>query len=411
MNKLATILHAVLFLLVTSSVHSQTSFSKRIISSVKENESCAILTADQSAVVSAARAYETSLPFSQKGLTISKIDTSGNLAWRKTYDPGKPKWSAIPTVIMQQSSGYLVVGTLYHSKGDAMIMKIDNDGNLLSFNRLHPNAEHHPGMIPNDAVVRPDGALVMTGIVGLGHEHPNVLWIKTDETFSSYTVKSIPSVKEVSGIRIFAESNNKTIIAMNNGNLQDNPSDNNTAFPSLMKLDADGNVLNTRNYKLPFAANLNDCIRLADGSYIMVGTGIDESYIMKVNSSFDLVWFRSYPIANNYSYASEVFKNVVSTADGGFIISGSLDPYASAEPSSSIANENGCIRKWLQLSLRQGNRCSKYRSRILRFQCNEYCYWPCCGRIHRIHHRRGINHCMSFYHQRDHCIRRRSGNR
>src|SRR4030095_7239402 len=142
-------------------------------------------------------------------------------------------------------------------------------------------------------------------------EHSNVLWIKTDDAFTSFTVKQISSVKDLEGIKIFADPNNNTFVACNTGNLNDAGGGlTNSAFPSLIKIDPDGNVLKNKNYKLPFYANMYDCIRLGDGSFVMTGTGVNESFILKVNSSLETEWLRTYPIANGNNDNVKVFENI-----------------------------------------------------------------------------------------------------
>jgi hypothetical protein len=350
----ALLLVFVVLCLGHSFTSGQSLFSKKISTTSGEPEMIATLTTDHSALLFASQVTTALYPHSPLGFTIGKMDTSGNLVWKKKYDPVKPKWRMYPKAILPRSYGYLIAGSLVHSKGDATLMKIDEDGNLLSFNSLHPIADHSPTIIPHAMVVRPDGALIMTGTVGLGHEHTNLLWLKTDETFSSYTVKKISSGKDLLGIGIFAEPNNKVYIVFNNGNLDGNLYEQNTVFPSIMKLDADGNVLTTKNYKLPIPAVLNDCIRLDDGSFVLTGTGYAESYIMKISSSLDLLWCKYYPIANNYYFRAKAFNSIASTGDGGLIVSGELYNNGMPQPSHYLVMKTDEFGDAVNYHLSQG---------------------------------------------------------
>lgn len=62
---------------------------------------------------------------------IMKLDSRGNLLWAKTT--GSTMWESLENAVLAHDGGYIVTGDLQHtfSKLSAVIMKFDNDGNLV----------------------------------------------------------------------------------------------------------------------------------------------------------------------------------------------------------------------------------------------------------------------------------------
>ncbi|OQP60693.1 hypothetical protein A3860_32355 [Niastella vici] len=261
--------------------------------------------------------------YAARNMFISKLDSAGNLLWAKTiYDANtnNPAMEAMD-VAETNDGGYFICGTAFSGNvggGDAVLLKIDANGNLIWFKQLAMANINGPSTASN-FVLNNDTAYV----TGWYHDifHRDGLLMKIDaNTGAIYWSKHYDYQKNDFYTGNLRSTNNifKSIFILN-GQLRINMiSEINGPLEAWMiNMDLDGNVLKTRKLLTPAPENLGHITTeypTADDGFISAGNQFyNNSYIfrlVKVDADGNLAWSKSYAQPNGpHPYSTFINSN------------------------------------------------------------------------------------------------------
>ena len=113
------------------------------------------------------------------------------------------------------------------------------------------------------------------------------------------------------------------------------------------KVDIDGNLLWSNIYHIAgsYGSKAMSCMATSDGGAIIVGTtstilGDKQGYILKINSSGDILWVNSYG-----GQGDDYFFKVKETSDGGYIVCGRTNSFGAGQHDGLLlkVSSNGSI--------------------------------------------------------------------
>lgn len=241
---------------------------------------------------------------------LVKTDADGDTLWTRSYGSSSPNSDYANCIRQTQDGGYIVAGRtddLGPGSMDAYLLKLNSSGDTTWTKTF--------GTVMNDwansVEQTTDGGYIIGGAyqTGVGYfivkTNPNgdTLWTRQYGTFANDAASSV--IEDGAGYVVGGQKWNGSGFVFN-----------------FTKLNATGGELVSRSYSASSGAscNLSSMIKTTDGNFLLAGyeNGFSSIYLVKVNSSGDSLWTRTYA-GNGFEYAYDV-KN---TSDGGYIIAGS----------------------------------------------------------------------------------------
>ncbi len=259
------------------------------------------------------------------GCNIANAGTS-SVAWSgwliKTDDKGNPEWNqtfGLPLetcVTIQASDGnYVSVGYMPNSFNgtDAVLLKVDENGNLLWTKTVGGNSTH---FYPTSIVEANDGGYV---IAGTSETAKTEGWLaKTDLNGNLQWSKTYSYEKTDDLIKAVAKTNDGGYIlagvAINGNNSW------------LVKTDSNGNENWSHIYPMNGFAMLFSVTQTMDGAYLAAGISNNQAVIMRTDSSGKLLYDNLYGDVGAHVMSSGT--SVVLTSDGGYVVAGTLNGFA-----------------------------------------------------------------------------------
>jgi len=256
---------------------------------------------------------------------VLSIDSSGNIQWQKAYN--SPNYEGIHSIQQTSDGGYVFAGrtdSLGGGSANLWVVKVDSSGNI-QWQKAYGGSEIHLSKInyytfkypvqikqtvDNGYIVASSGSFSETEnyfawilkIDSLG----NVLWQKT---YDGSGYDSAHSVQQTSdGGYVFAGITSSFGV--------------NSADLWVVKLDPWGNVQWEKTYDggSIFEADLAHSIQqTSDGGYVVAGRTSIKGILLRLTSTGEVTWTRSYSSGGFYELTPYEAKQ---TSDGCYIIVG-----------------------------------------------------------------------------------------
>jgi len=250
---------------------------------------------------------------------VFKLDSSGNLLWDKTY--GGTFGEAASSIEQTSDEGYIVAGWTT-SKGagssDAWVFKLDSSGNLL-WDKTYGGTD---GDGADSIQQTSDGGYIVSGFTtSKGADSPDAWIFKLDSSGNLLWDKTYGGTQYDRAWSIQQTSDSGYIVA---GYTNSKGAGSYDIW--VLRLDSSGNLLWDKTY-----GGTNDDVfygtdsiqQTSDGGYIVAGwtyskgAGSHDIWVLKLDSTGNLIWDRTYGGINEDGATS-----VRQTSDGNFIVAG-----------------------------------------------------------------------------------------
>ena len=261
---------------------------------------------------------------------LLKTDANGDTIWTRTY--GKFGFESGFSVHQTPDGGYIILGYTAGLGGDAAdiyLLKVDILGNLLWTNGFHAMGYN---LYPGSFQPTTDGGYIFTGITNsFGAGNDDVLLLKTDSATNFIWMKAFGgggydwgrSVQQTidGGYVITGYTNSFG----NNGDVY------------LIKTDANGNSLWSKNFGGTGNQSGFSVQQTTDKGYIIAGNTLDDTYLIKTDSIGNTMWTKTFGVLPLYG---DYARSVKQTFDGGYIIVGATFNDAYIIKTDSNGNSN-----------------------------------------------------------------------
>ncbi|MEO0205355.1 MAG: hypothetical protein ABIL22_01620, partial [candidate division WOR-3 bacterium] len=239
---------------------------------------------------------------------LIKIDTTGGIVWEKTYGGSGDDYGY--SVRTMNDGGFIIAGmtkSFGDENGDLYLIKVDAQGNLV-WQKNYGGAYADYGY---DLTISPDGYAI-TGMTGSSGAGSGDVWLlKTNFNGDTVWTKTFGGIDLECGNSIQLCNDNGYIITGYTYSLGAN------GDVYLVKTDANGEVLWTRNYGGNGQDMGNMVKETADNGYVVVG-GNGNVYVLKIDNSGNRVWEKTY--GTNYTDNGYAIEQL---SDGKYYVVGS----------------------------------------------------------------------------------------
>ena len=322
-----------------------------------------VQTSDSGYAIGGANASALFYPAAERAAALTKVDSSGVLQWRKTYEVTGLTFT--DTVLQTTDGGYLLSGSRIFGSSmnvnyNGWIIKTDGNGNFEWNSTVTQSIERGCTIQTSDGYFifagyaansfgGADGVLVKLDANG------KLLWIKVWGENSTSVMPMAVTEADGQGYFIGGIWDHSGWLAKTdvNGNLvwsktfqygsddcmingASNKSDGgcilagvdeNNRQAWLVDTDSNGNRVWGRTYDLKATTILWSAVQILDGSFVAVGGTIEKSgergVVLKTDSSGNLQYQNFYGDSNGK--AASAVSSVYATRDGGYAIAGNLN--------------------------------------------------------------------------------------
>ena len=247
---------------------------------------------------------------------LLKLDSSGAVVWERTY--GGSDWDDAKSIVATSDGGYAVAGYT-ESKGagfeDIWLLKLDSSGAVV-WERTYGVSNHDKAY---SIVATSDGGYAVAGSTNSKGAGSKDIWLL-----------KLDSSGAVLWERTYGVSNHDkaySIVATSDGGYAVAGSTNSKGAGSvdiwLLKLDSSGDVVWERTYGGSAWDDAESIVATSDGGYAVAGytyskgAGGEDIWLLKLDSSGAVVWERTYGGSD-----SDVAYSIVATSDGGYAVAG-----------------------------------------------------------------------------------------
>lgn len=258
---------------------------------------------------------------------LAKVDAGGNALWEKTYGGSTDGWCM--DVRQTEDNGFITTGLYYEEPRRGWLIKTDSEGNE-EWSKTY--GEEYPVRLYSVGITD-DGGFILAG----SEENPDKLFpiswaVKTHvsgnvewENFYESANKFRSGVQTLDGGYIFV--GDVTLVSTLN-----------IRQSAVVKTDADGNEVWSKNFGLPIFQESSFCVEeTSDGGLVVIGhymgfgTLINElqngvflpfwskMWLLKIDADGNLEWDKK--------IETGIGRSVKQTADGGFIVTGVKGAY------------------------------------------------------------------------------------
>ena len=270
----------------------------------------------------------------QGGVWVFKLDSSGHVQWQKEYFGNNPSDSA-KSVQSTPDGGYIVAGhtsSFGNGQAKAWILKLDSVGNV-QWQKIYggTGGEEAKSILPTS-----DGGYVVAGgTSSFGAGNGDVWIFKLDSNGNFIWQKTYGSAEKGEAADVIRQTSDGGYIVAGDSattfSLSSITSLNHLITESgpdgvlVLKLNANGNVQWQKVYGGAISIT-NDIQQTTDGGYIVAGytfsygQGSSDAWILKLNSSGEIQWQKTYG-----TKGSDSANSIALTSDGGYLIAGSIN--------------------------------------------------------------------------------------
>lgn len=245
---------------------------------------------------------------------LTAFDTLGNILWEHVY-PDSGFTETAYDIQKVSSGGYLLIGQRYDSDdGDMVALKVDDQG-LLLWKKTYGGSSYESG---NSFVETPDGGFLLFGWTrSYGAGQRDFYLVKTDADGNQQWQKTYGTSGEEGGANIIRLADGNYLLT-GSGSMGSSVS-----IGRQYKVTPNGTVIwsETYSYDNNTGHNLHETVEMWDGDLVSVGMTNDFSnagYLIRTNSEGQLIWQREY----DKNAATDLFYSLLATVDGGFLLSG-----------------------------------------------------------------------------------------
>jgi hypothetical protein len=252
---------------------------------------------------------------------LIKTDSSGNKLWEKTF--GGSSIEVGYSVQETSDGGYILVGltsSFGAGSGDFYLVKTDSSGNKLWNNTFGGEALD----VGHSVHQTSDGGYFIAGISSSSGEGRNEGYIvKTDASGTLLWNKTFGGIDGYWILSSDTTDDGGYILA---GGLYRGPDIRDDVL--LIKIDSDGEKIWEKTFGGSVDEHANFVQQTSDGGYIIVGQAAthglsgEDVYLIKTDSSGDLIWQRLYG-----EEFQDIGNSVLETDDGGYIVVGLTASY------------------------------------------------------------------------------------
>lgn len=247
---------------------------------------------------------------------LVKTDANGNTLWSQTYG-NTPNLECGYCVQQTTDGGYIIAGC--HGGYGLWLLKTDSNGN-----QQWSQIFNGPMLDSAYSVVQTtDGGYAIVGGYTYSTGPPDAWVIKTDSNGNQQWERKVGGGSSEYGHCIRQTNDGGYIVAGYTDSFGAGQED-----ARLFKLDSSGNIVWIKNYGGNLDDRGNSVRQTSDGGFIMVGftksfgAGQADVYLIKTDSSGNLVWSQTYG-----GTSDDEGNSVRQTSDGGYIIGGTTQSY------------------------------------------------------------------------------------
>lgn len=253
-------------------------------------------------------------------ICLVKTDSDGEVDWNRTYvwDAADVGYSVHPT----RDGGFIITGcstSFGTGSHDIYFLKVDGSGRVL-WTRVYGS----PALDMAFSVRQTsDGGYVAIGVTNRDQSRLNdILLLKTDESGDSVWSRTYGGEKDDVARSVEQTADGGFIIG---GTTESFGAGGLDLY--LIRTDESGDTLWTRTFGGPEDEMGTSVRQTSDGGFIVVGTtasfgaGCDDVFMVRTDSGGNPLWTKTF---GGPGY--ETGLSIIQTADGGFIITGSLYP-------------------------------------------------------------------------------------
>jgi len=266
--------------------------------------------------------YTNSLGAGSYDVYLIKTDSSGNLIWQKTF--GGTGWDVSYSVQQTTDGGYIIVGgTDSFAFYDVYLIKTDSAGNLIWEKTLGGPIFDEDLEVGHSVQQTSDGGYIIGGnkySISLGGYE--VYLIKTDSSGNLIWEKTFGSNSSANSVQQTTDGGYIVAGWYASGGRYI------YYDVYLMKTDPFGNLLWSKTFGGSYDEFGNSVHELIEGGYIIVGStnskgaGDHDAYLIKTDTSGNLVWEKTFGRASG-----DWGESVQQTTDGGYIIAGLTESF------------------------------------------------------------------------------------
>jgi hypothetical protein len=248
---------------------------------------------------------------------LIRTDNLGNQIWDRTYGGTGHEYGY--SVYQTSDGGFVITGSTNSNNplGDAFLLKTDFDGDEVWFKTYGDSSDSETGYRVKELS---DGGYIISGhtadtssnttdvLLIRTDELGNLIWLKTfGETGSEYGY----SVQEVSPAGFIIAGYTTSIFGAGNADVW------------LIHTDYSGNIIWTKTFGGSGFDYAYSVQQTSDGGFIIAGgttsygSGTLDVWLIRLNSSGDSLWTKTYGSTKN-----EIASSIKQTTDGGFIVTG-----------------------------------------------------------------------------------------
>ncbi len=275
---------------------------------------------------------------------LTKVDANGKKIWSFTYGDQNDNYAT--SVEKTPDGGFLMVGyTFFNFQNFAWAMKTDANGNKVWQKDMGTSTDAKPMAM----VASNDGGYLFVGYTSTGSNRDG--WIKKiDVNGNQIFSKTLGGTSEDQLTSLIKNSDGSFTMTGFTTSRDGDMTGNQGSYDGwILKIDASGNKIWSKNYGGSDEDYLNGIIQMADGGYIVAGNtkskngdiplnkgGLDE-WLIKLDASGNKVWSKTYGGANE-----EYITSIVNTSTGGFITMG-----YSNSTTGDVTRPNNNFSGWL----------------------------------------------------------------
>jgi len=250
---------------------------------------------------------------------LIKTNASGDTLWTKTYGGAAEDWGY--SVRQTLDGGYIVAGTTssFGNISDVYLLKTTSSGDTL-WTRTYGGAGWEGG---SSVQQTGDSGYVIAGqTYSFGAGGSDVYLIKTNARGDTLWTRAYGGTTDDAGGSVQQTSDGGYVVAGMATSF------GSTIQAYLIKTNASGDTLWTRNYGGGGTDDGNSVQQTSDGGYIAAGSSNSygngvQVYLIKTNAGGDTLWTRSYGLGRGDDQGSSVQQ----TSDMGYIIAGTTTSF------------------------------------------------------------------------------------
>jgi len=256
---------------------------------------------------------------------VLKLDANGSSVWQKTY--GGSDYDAAFSIQKTSDSGFIVVGTTYSfgsGESDCWVLKLDSTGSVVWQKAYGGNGWDGANSVQETL----DGGFIVAGWTDSFGSGGNACWVlKLDSTGNVVWQKAYGGSYDDSATSIQETLDGGFIVAGYTNSFGSGSYD----F-WVLKLDSTGNVVWQKACGGTDYDSATSIQETSNGGFIVAGstesfgTGSRDFWVLKLDSTGNVVWQKAYG-----GSAVDSATSIQETLDGGFIVAGYTQSFGAGE--------------------------------------------------------------------------------